>query len=108
MMNNAVGGGGGSISNSAYPQTMLVDYVKVTQNGTVTLFDDFTGTAPTPTCDLNGDGTVNAVDVQLAVNQALGVVACTTADVDQDGKCTVVDVQRIVNASLGQACRVGP
>jgi len=62
---------------------------------------------PSP-CDLNGDGLVNSLDVQIAINQVLGLAACTTADLDGSGTCTVTDVQRVINASLGGVCRVGP
>jgi len=59
-------------------------------------------------CDLNGDGSVNIVDVQLAINQALGTAACTTASLQQNGQCNVVDVQRIINTALGGTCITGP
>ena len=59
-------------------------------------------------CNLNGDGAVNVVDVQLAVNQALAIVPCTTADLQHNGQCNVVDVQRVVNAALGGNCVTGP
>jgi hypothetical protein len=62
----------------------------------------------TLSCDLNGDGNVNVVDVQLATNQTLGYAACGAADLNGDGACTVVDVQRIINTSLGAACHLGP
>jgi hypothetical protein len=62
---------------------------------------------PVPTCDLNGDGKIDAVDVQIAINQALGLSPCNTADLLQNGQCSVVDVQRVINASLGGACLVG-
>ena len=58
-------------------------------------------------CDLNQDGASNVVDVQLQVNQALGVTACTS-DLNSDGACNVIDIQRDVNASLGLLCVVGP
>jgi hypothetical protein len=61
----------------------------------------------TVVCDLNGDGSINILDVSIAVNQALGKTACTTADLQMNGKCDVIDVQRIVTASLGGACVVG-
>jgi hypothetical protein len=54
-------------------------------------------------CDINGDNATNAVDVQLMVNQALGVAACT-ADINLDGACNVIDIQRVVNAALGGPC----
>ena len=58
-------------------------------------------------CDLNGDSSVNVVDVQLSINQALGIAACGTADVSQDGTCNVINVQRLVNAALGLGCQMG-
>jgi hypothetical protein len=58
-------------------------------------------------CDINSDGVVNTLDVNLAIAQALGSTACT-ADLEQTGTCNAVDVQRVVNAALGASCRVGP
>lgn len=59
-------------------------------------------------CDVNGDGAANVVDLQLTVNAVLGMTACGFSDVDANGSCNVVDVNRIVAAALGGACRVGP
>ena len=61
-----------------------------------------TSSAPSP-CDVNGDGVTNGADVTAAINQALGVSACT-ADLDKDLQCSVVDVQRVINAALGGQC----
>lgn len=61
---------------------------------------------PSP-CDLNGDGIVDNLDVQLAISQAVGTTACGTADLVGDGTCIVVDVQRVVNAAGGGVCQVG-
>jgi hypothetical protein len=61
----------------------------------------------TLTCDLNGDGKIDSLDVQLAINQALGMSPCTSADLQQTGTCSVVGVQRVINASLGGACKIG-
>jgi hypothetical protein len=58
-------------------------------------------------CDLNNDGTVNVLDVQLMVSQAIGTAACTNK-LDGAATCDVIDVQRVVNAALGGACRQGP
>ncbi len=57
-------------------------------------------------CDLNQDGTVNAADVQLAVNMALGVMPCS-AQIGGLGVCNVAVVQRVINAALGAACVTG-
>ncbi len=60
-------------------------------------------------CDLNQDNSTNVIDVQLEVNAALGVTACTPAyDINKDGACNVVDVQRVVNAALGGQCVTSP
>ena len=59
-------------------------------------------------CDLNADGHVNVIDVQLATNQALAISACGNGDLNGDGSCTVVDVMRVVSASLGATCNTGP
>ena len=68
------------------------------------------GTAPPPpppsnACDLNGDGSVNQTDVNLAITAALQ--GAPTPNLDGSGSATVVDVQRIINASMGGTCRVG-
>jgi hypothetical protein len=60
--------------------------------------------AAPPPADLNGDGQVNVLDVQLAVNVLLGtqtdpdVVA--RADLNGDGAVNVLDVQAIANIVL--------
>jgi hypothetical protein len=64
-------------------------------------------TTPVSSCDLNQDGSVDASDVQSAINQALGTAACT-GDLVATGTCNVVDVQRVINAALGGICRLGP
>lgn len=50
--------------------------------------------------DLNGDGVVNAVDVQLSVNALLGFVVGVDADVDGLG-LSATDLQHVINKSLG-------
>jgi len=57
-------------------------------------------------CDLNADGNVSILDVQLATNMALGVAPCT-ANVVGAGVCNIVVVQRIVNAALSGTCVTG-
>jgi hypothetical protein len=54
--------------------------------------------------DLNADGQVNVLDVQLCVNVFLGTqtdpAIVARADVNADGDVNVLDVQRIVNIFL--------
>src|SRR5262249_44901898 len=58
-------------------------------------------------CDLHNDGVVHSLDIQDAINHALGTSPGENADLMQTGQCNVVDVQRVINASLGGACLVG-
>jgi hypothetical protein len=52
--------------------------------------------------DLNGDDDVNAVDIQLVINSALGLdISPFDADVNGDDSVNAVDVQLVINAALG-------
>ena len=56
--------------------------------------------------DLNGDGGVDVLDVQLCVNVFLGATLdpaiVARADVNTDGAVDVLDVQRIANIVLSR------
>src|SRR5260370_35823983 len=56
-------------------------------------------------CDLDNSGTVDAGDVQVAVNMSLGLAPCV-ANVYGVGVCNVVVVQRVANALAGP-CHTG-
>jgi hypothetical protein len=56
-------------------------------------------------CDLNADGVVNVLDVQLAINMDLGVLICT-ADIEGYNVCNSDVVNRVLTAALGGACVV--
>ncbi len=51
--------------------------------------------------DINDDGTCDAIDVQLVVNSALGLVVQHDCDVNGDGVVNALDVQLIINGALG-------
>lgn len=52
--------------------------------------------------DVNGDGFVNSVDVQLVINAVLGIdIGAGNADVNQDGSTNSIDIQTVINAVLG-------
>ena len=63
------------------------------------------GSCTTEAEDINSDGVVNVVDVQLCVNVFLGLETnpdiIARADVNNDGSVNIIDVQRIVNVFLG-------
>ena len=53
-------------------------------------------------CDINSNGAVNSVDLQVLVNVILGISACPgTCDINRDGKVDVVDLQTLGNVILG-------
>ena len=54
-------------------------------------------------CDVNRDTSTNVADVQMVINEALGV-ATATHDLNLDGSVNVADVQRVINAALGLGC----
>jgi probable HAF family extracellular repeat protein len=56
-----------------------------------------------PTCDINADQVTNVADVQLIVNEALGV-ALSVHDLNRDGVVNVADIQKVINAALGLIC----
>jgi len=51
--------------------------------------------------DINDDGEVNAVDVQLVINGALGLPVSFPTDVNADDTTNAVDVQLVINTALG-------
>ncbi len=59
------------------------------------------GTPVDDPADLNDDDTVDAVDVQLVINGALGISADVATDVNGDDETDAVDVQLVINAALG-------
>lgn len=59
-------------------------------------------TVPVNACDLNSDGVVNVLDVQLAINMDLGVLKPCSAN--GFGVCDNSVVNSVVTAALGGAC----
>jgi hypothetical protein len=58
--------------------------------------------ADTP-CNVNGDVAVDAADVQTVINQALGSTMPFN-DLNQDGVISIVDVQIVIDAFFGMGC----
>ena len=51
--------------------------------------------------DVNGSGQVEAADVQLVINAALGIPSEYDCDLDGSGQVQAADVQLVINAALG-------
>ncbi len=56
-------------------------------------------------CDLNNDGVVNVLDVQLSFAQTLGLTACTKGDITGSGTCDVGDSLLVVKSAVGNSCQ---
>jgi dockerin type I repeat protein len=52
--------------------------------------------------DLNGDGVVDQLDVNIASSQAQGLTPCTNGDVNGDGRCNVQDVHLVIRSAQGK------
>jgi hypothetical protein len=59
--------------------------------------------AQTTSCDVNGDGAVNVVDVQLLINMELGAATCT-ANIGGVLQCSDSARQVVIKGALGQGC----
>lgn len=51
--------------------------------------------------DVDGSATVNAIDVQLVINEALGISTGYQCDLNGDDQVNALDVQLVINAALG-------
>lgn len=82
------------------------DVVITTTNGTGILRNAFTFTdsgQPVDKADINLDGRVDAVDIQIVINTVLA--RCKSAadtDVNRDGRINAADIQAVINAALMQ------
>jgi uncharacterized repeat protein (TIGR01451 family) len=54
-------------------------------------------------CDFSGDQATNVVNVQLVIDEALGVIPAVH-DLNHDGVVNMADVQKAINAALGLGC----
>ena len=72
---------------------------------TVSLLSFSTSARAQSACDLNRDGTINVVDLQLAIDMQLNLLPCT-ADINGVGVCNDLVRQRVLSAALGGACVV--
>ena len=55
---------------------------------------------PHPTPDVDGNGHTDAVDIQVAINSALGLATDYLGDINHDGASDAVDIQLVINAAL--------
>jgi len=65
------------------------------------VFNTIGTVAETVPGDVDSNETVNAVDVQLVINEALGIDTGYDCDINVDGDINAMDVQLVINAALG-------
>ena len=58
-------------------------------------------TGTTSKCDMNSDGAVNVLDMQMLVNAILGVQGAAANDINGDSRIDVLDLQILTNVILG-------
>ena len=82
------------------------DVVVVTAAGSATATKAFTfddSGVPISKADVNRDGTVDAVDVQLVINALLEMSkSSVNADVNLDGAVNALDLQVVINEAIGK------
>jgi hypothetical protein len=54
-------------------------------------------------CDVNRDGNIGVSDIQLIIDEALGVAPAVNSLI-QAGVVDVADVQSVIQAALGLGC----
>ncbi|MBI5093233.1 MAG: hypothetical protein HZB26_12435 [Candidatus Hydrogenedentes bacterium] len=89
-------------ASSAYPGSDEKVFARETREGIPYLWvraEMASGTSID--ADIDGSGHVDATDVQLVINAALGIPITGASDINHDGQTDAVDVQLVINAALG-------
>jgi hypothetical protein len=96
-------GGPASGSDVQFPTDRgELSFVSASASGTST-FTASLQTSSTAECDITGDATTTVSDLQTAIDEALGV-APPLNDLNGDGVINVVDLEVVVNAVLSLGC----
>jgi uncharacterized repeat protein (TIGR01451 family) len=92
-----------TVNVAANPPPRVANQVTVSGGGSANATAyDIAVTGPL-TCTVTGDPVAGNADVQLMINQALGL-APPADDLNGDGVINILDVQIVVNAALGKGC----
>jgi hypothetical protein len=58
-------------------------------------------------CDLDGNGKVNALDIQTIINACVDSSTDSKFDINKDGKVNALDIQEVINTAAASARRLG-
>ena len=65
------------------------------------VFTTIPGTPSGSGCDMNGDTSVNIIDLQVLINAILGIQGAAGRDLNGDGTVNILDLQILGNVILG-------
>jgi uncharacterized repeat protein (TIGR01451 family) len=85
-------------------QTSLTNAVSVQGGGAVSAANASDVTSIVTKCDIDQTGTIGVAEVQEMINQLLGLVKAAN-DLNGDGVVNVVDIQLVIEAALTQSCQ---
>jgi hypothetical protein len=82
---------------------VLTNKVSVSGGGALATANASDSTIILTKCDLSQDGITNVSDVQVSINEALGLAQAVN-DLNKDGVVNVADIQIVINAALSLGC----
>jgi uncharacterized repeat protein (TIGR01451 family) len=86
-------------------QTSLTNQVSVSGGGALAAANASDVTAIITKCDINQAGTIGVAEVQEMIDEMLGLIQAAN-DLNNDGVVNVLDVQLIINAALNLGCQM--
>jgi hypothetical protein len=92
-----------TVNVAANAPSMVTNQVSVWGGGSSSATAGDVTSIATFTCDIDGNGVTNVVDVEIVVDEALGFTSAVN-DLNHHGVVNAVDVQKAVNAVLGRGC----
>jgi uncharacterized repeat protein (TIGR01451 family) len=92
-----------TVNVAANAPSPVTNQVSVSGGGSITAAASDPATVAVFTCDLNGDSSINVIDIQNIINQALDLTLPVN-DLNHDGLVNIADVQKEINAVLGMGC----
>jgi hypothetical protein len=95
--------GSSGTGNGTVHYSVTANSTAGTRSGSLVIADQtFSVTQAWTGYDINGDGAINVLDLQILVNVILGVaVDPGTCDINGDGSVNAIDLQLLINVILG-------